>query len=85
MLSAPTFLLRSQPVLFIECAATELWYVSLYLLKFEEGPAVLGIPAVRLLFYVCSPLCLFKQVANVVQMYIACDALVQHDCSSAKK
>lgn len=76
-----------KPVLFLACAGTELWYMSLYTLAHAEGPPLGmlgGVPAVRALFYACSPVCVFKQVANLVQMYVACDALVTHD-NAAKK
>lgn len=77
-----------KPVLFFACAATEMWYVALYCLHFYEGPPLAtfgGVPAVRALFYACSPICAFKQFANAVQMYVACEALVAHDMAKFKK
>ena len=71
-----------KPVLFLACAGTELWYNALYVLAHVEGPTLAlfgGTPAVRVLLYACTPVCAFKQVANIVQMVAACDALVQHD------
>ena len=76
--------LCTQPVLFLVCAATELWYMSLYVLAHIEGPLIGGVPAVRGLLYVCTPVCAFKQVANVVQMAVACEALVEHDKGKKK-
>ena len=66
-------------MLFVVCVGTEFWYLSLYLLAFTDGPAVLGVPAVKLLFLVCTPFSIFKQVANAVQMYVACESLVELD------
>ncbi len=68
-----------KPVLFVECAATELWYLALYTLHFTGGPLVLGLPAARLLLVVCTPFFAFKQVCNLVQGVVACNALVAHD------
>ena len=65
--------------LFLACAGTELWYMSLYVLAWTD------VQAVRLLFLLCSPICAFKQVANVVQMAVACEALVAHDEKTKKK
>ena len=63
--------------LFLACAGTELWYMSLYVMAWKD------VQAVRILFYLCSPICLFKQVANVVQMCVAWEALVEHDGKTA--
>ena len=70
-----------KPVLFLACAGTEMWYMALYVIAHSEGPALpfVGLPLVRFLLYVCTPISLFKQVANLVQMYVACEALVAHD------
>jgi CDP-diacylglycerol--inositol 3-phosphatidyltransferase len=75
-----------KPVLFLACAGTEMWYVALYTLAHTEGPVVsgVGVPFVRLVFLVCTPVCAFKQLCNLVQGYVACDALVQHDVASRK-
>ena len=51
--------------------------MSLYVMAWKD------VQAVRLLFYLCSPICLFKQVANVVQMCVAWEALVEHDGKTA--
>ena len=72
-----------KPVLFIECAFTELWYLSLYTLHFTSGPLVLGVPAVKLTLMFCTPFFVFKQVCNLVQGAVACEKLVAYD--EAKK
>jgi hypothetical protein len=76
-----------KPVLFVACAGTEMWYMSLYILAHVAGPPVAalgGVPAVRVLLYVCTPICAFKQVANLVQMGVAFEALVEHEAPKAK-
>lgn len=78
------FYYRKAP-LFIVCALTEMWYMCLFVLNFYAGPAVGGIPLVWLIFYIASPVCFFKQVANLVQMYAACVSLVEHDMKLNKK
>ena len=77
-----------KPVLFVACAGTELWYMALYTLAHVEGPAVGalgGVSAVRALLFACTPICAFKQVANLVQMAVACEALVAHDAATKSK
>ena len=74
-----------QPVLFVACAGTEMWYVSLFVLAHDAGPPVGGVPFVTALFAVCTPVCIFKQLANVVQMYVACHALAVHDAKQVKQ
>ena len=69
-------------MLFATCAGTEMWYMALYTLAHTEGPTLGmlgGVPAVRALLYACSPICAFKQLANLVQMFVACETLVEHD------
>ena len=81
-----------KPALFIVCSATEMWYTTLYLLAHTEGPtlkSLIGVPSevglVRALFLMSTPFFAFKQVANFVQMKVACDALVEYDGSPKKK
>ena len=75
----------SRKVLFTVCAATELWYMSLYMMHFTPGPA-LPLPASwglapiglwRAACYASTPLFGFKQLTNVVQLYMACEAMVR--------
>uniref|UniRef100_A0A7S2NIS6 CDP-diacylglycerol--inositol 3-phosphatidyltransferase n=1 Tax=Haptolina brevifila TaxID=156173 RepID=A0A7S2NIS6_9EUKA len=73
-----------KPVLFVACAGTELWYLSLYLLVFTSGPVMMGVPAVKLMLIVCTPISIFKQAANAVQMYVACNVLVEMDNAERK-
>ena len=74
-----------KPVLFLACAGTEVWYMSLFVLAHTEGPVIFGgLTAFRAVYYVCSPVCVFKQVANAVQLYVACQALVDSDMKGEK-
>lgn len=75
----------SRKVLFTVCASTELWYMSLYMMHFTPGPT-LALPASwglapiglwRAACYASTPLFGFKQLTNVVQLYMACEALVR--------
>jgi len=75
----------NKPILFLACAGTEMWYMCLFVLAHEIGPPVFGVPVVTALFYACSPICAFKQLANVVQMAVACLALVDYDMKQRKK
>mmetsp|Transcript_27445 Transcript_27445/g.62083 ORF Transcript_27445/g.62083 Transcript_27445/m.62083 type:complete len:201 (-) Transcript_27445:431-1033(-) len=62
-----------KPILFIVCAGTEFWYMSLYVLAFNEAAIV------RNLYYVTMPICIFKQIANLTQLYVACNAILSAD------
>ena len=75
------FYYRKAP-LFIVCAGTEMWYMSLFVLAQGEsahGPLLGGVSFARLVFLLGTPVCAFKQVANLVQMYVACVGLAVHD------
>ncbi|CAK9837236.1 phosphatidylinositol synthase (CDP-diacylglycerol--inositol 3-phosphatidyltransferase) Pis1 [Schizosaccharomyces pombe] len=82
-------------VLFIFCAANEMFFVALYLLSFTpRTPPKLGylpVPSFiystgelplsypTLLAVLCGPICLAKQIINVVQLVNAANALVKMD------
>jgi hypothetical protein len=68
-----------KPVLFLVCAFTELWYVTLYTLAFNKGPSVMGHPLGHLVLVACTPFFAFKQVCNFVQFGVAAEALCEHD------
>ena len=70
-----------KPVLYLTVSGTELWYMSLFVLKHTNGPLVpgLGVSLVPGLYYLCLPIWAFKQVVNVVQFAVACLVLVEHD------
>ena len=70
-----------KPVLYLTVSGTELWYMSLFVLKHTNGLIVpgLGVSLVPALYYLCLPIWAFKQVVNVVQFAVACLVLVEHD------
>ena len=58
-----------QPVLFLACAGTEIWYVSLYTIYFTEGTTIEFMRQiigegrlVRLILMMTTPAWIFKQV-----------------------
>ncbi|KAG6903215.1 hypothetical protein C0995_002758 [Termitomyces sp. Mi166 len=82
-----------QRTLFFVCAGNELFYVSLYLMKWTSAPV--GLPSVlswvtyaQALAAVCSPIWALKNVINVVQLWKASKILVGVDLAeraSARK
>ncbi|KAA0185310.1 hypothetical protein HAZT_HAZT010809 [Hyalella azteca] len=72
----PNFILQiyytSRPVLFLMCSGNELFYASLYLVNFTEGPSVFfGVGLWRLLSYVLLPVGVFKSILALMQGYYA--------------
>merc|ERR1719382_1748953 len=67
-----------KPVLFVVCAGTEFWYISLYALRFGELVGWWYLVALA-----TTPIMLFKQLTNLVQMYVAMKALVARDDAAA--
>lgn len=62
----------SRPVLFLMCSGNELFYCSLYLLNFTEGPAlVLGWGVWRVLAWLLFPVAVAKSVLALMQGYYA--------------
>lgn len=61
----------SRSVLFFMCAGNELFYASLYLLHFTEGPIVAGIGLWRALSYGLLPVGILKLVLALMQGYEA--------------
>ncbi|KAI2803917.1 hypothetical protein RDWZM_001783 [Blomia tropicalis] len=63
----------NRPILFSMCFANEVFYVSLYMLYFYEGPLVLGsVGLFRLLTYICGPLAVAKATISLIQLIAAC-------------
>ena len=83
----------NRKVLFTVCASTELWYMSLYMMHFTPGPtlpspASWGLAPIglwRAACYASTPLFGFKQLTNVVQLYMACEAMVEADEKKRKQ
>jgi len=67
-----------RPVLFCVCAGTEFWYISLYALQFGELAMWW-----QLVAWGTTPIMLFKQLTNVVQLFVAMRALVERDDAAA--
>ncbi|KAF2360517.1 CDP-alcohol phosphatidyltransferase [Trinorchestia longiramus] len=72
----PNFILRlyytSRTILFLMCAGNELFYASLYLLYFTEGPSLLfGLGLWRALCYLLLPVAALKSVLALMQGYHA--------------
>ncbi|KAL1503907.1 hypothetical protein AB1Y20_012368 [Prymnesium parvum] len=63
-----------KPVLFVVCAGTEFWYMSMYVAHFLPGN-----PLVQIVWQLTSPICVFKQIANIVQMYVAVTTILKDD------
>ncbi|KAH9415665.1 hypothetical protein DERP_000155 [Dermatophagoides pteronyssinus] len=63
---------NSRPVLFVMCFFNELFYVSLYMLYFFEGPTVFGLGLFRLATYVSMPIAILKAFISILQLIAAC-------------
>ena len=68
------YCLLAQPVLFVVCSGTEFWYMAMYVSHFLPGNAL-----VQAIWYATCPICIFKQFANVVQMYVAMKVILKDD------
>ncbi|XP_063602331.1 CDP-diacylglycerol--inositol 3-phosphatidyltransferase-like [Penaeus indicus] len=65
----------SRTVLFFMCAGNELFYASLYLLHFTEGPIIAGMGLWRALSFGLLPVAILKLVLALMQGYEAAIAL----------
>ena len=61
------------------CSGNELFYSSLYLLHFTEGPLIAGTGLFRLLYYICLPIGILKTILALMQGYHAALMLGEHD------
>ncbi|KNC78038.1 hypothetical protein SARC_09513 [Sphaeroforma arctica JP610] len=71
-----------KPILFTMCAANDGFFVCLYMLWFSEGievPYTDGMGLYRVLLYACAPLCVLKQLLNVIQLLQATSDLAAID------
>ncbi|XP_063230211.1 CDP-diacylglycerol--inositol 3-phosphatidyltransferase [Bacillus rossius redtenbacheri] len=62
----------SRPVLFCMCAGNELFYASLYLLHFTEGPVLGGLSLFRAVCYATLPVAIIKSLIALLQGFVAC-------------
>ncbi|MPC60544.1 CDP-diacylglycerol--inositol 3-phosphatidyltransferase-like [Portunus trituberculatus] len=69
----------SKVVLFFMCAGNELFYSSLYLLHFTEGPIIAGVGLWRILSYGLLPVGVLKSVLALMQGYSAALSLGEID------
>lgn len=69
----------SRTVLFLMCAGNELFYSSLYLLHFTEGPFIAGIGLWRMMSYVLLPVGVLKSILALMQGYNAALSLGEID------
>lgn len=84
-----------QSILFIVCAGNELFYVALYLMKWVHIPLWQSLSIepsylasytwAELLACVCAPVCLLKNIVNVVQLWKASKILVGVDLAERAK
>ena len=75
--------------MFIVCAGNELFYVALYLMKWVHVPmtesfglapnVITNCTWAELMAYVCLPICFFKNVINLIQLWKASKILVGVD------
>ena len=71
----------AQPVLFVVCSGTELWYMAMYVAHFLPDNAL-----VNAVWLATTPICVFKQFANIVQMYVAMKVILNdYDEQRAKQ
>ncbi|XP_065447165.1 CDP-diacylglycerol--inositol 3-phosphatidyltransferase [Chrysemys picta bellii] len=76
----------SRPVLFLMCAGNELFYCTLYLLHFTEGPAGGCAGVFRLIFWVSTPIAALKSLISLVHLVSAsCNMAALDMAERAKK
>ncbi|KAK9503939.1 hypothetical protein O3M35_010392 [Rhynocoris fuscipes] len=61
----------SKPVLFTFCACNELFYASLYLLHFTEGPILFNMGLFKLIAYITAPVSILKTIISLIHGYVA--------------
>ena len=91
----PAHILRVQRTLFVVCAGNELFYISLYLMKWVHTPLSesFGITApwiaaatwAEVLMVVSAPICALKNWLNLVQLWKASKILVGVDLAERAK
>lgn len=74
----------SRTVLFLMCAGNELFYSSLYLLHFTEGPVIAGMGLWRVMSYGLLPIGVLKSILALMQGYNAALGLGEIDVQERK-
>ncbi|XP_047353908.1 CDP-diacylglycerol--inositol 3-phosphatidyltransferase isoform X1 [Vespa velutina] len=59
-------------VLFFMCAGNEMFYATLYLLYFTEGPILAGVGLYRILMYLSAPVAIVKSAISILHGYVSC-------------
>lgn len=73
-------------ILFVMCAANELFFCMIYLCYFTDGPAVIfGLGLWRLILYVCAPLSFIKTGISLLQLGAAMSNIARLDVEERKK
>lgn len=74
----------SRVVLFLMCAGNELFFGSLYILHFTEGPMIPGLDIGfwRIVLYISTPVSFVKNCISVIQMVDACKELAARDVAA---
>ncbi|KAK2580111.1 hypothetical protein KPH14_012389 [Odynerus spinipes] len=62
----------NRTVLFFMCAGNEMFYATLYLLHFTEGPILAGIGLYRILMYLSAPVAIVKAAISILHGYVSC-------------
>lgn len=76
---------HNRVILFIMCAANELFFCMIYLCYFFEGPTVLfGIGLWRLILYVSAPLSFIKTGISLLQLGVAMSNIAGMDAEERK-
>ncbi|XP_068218779.1 CDP-diacylglycerol--inositol 3-phosphatidyltransferase [Palaemon carinicauda] len=79
------FYYTSRPMLFFMCSGNELFYASLYLLHFTEGPIIAGMGLWRAMAYGLLPVGIFKSFLALMQGYYAALSLGAIDVQERKE
>lgn len=71
---------HNRMILFVMCAANELFFCMLYLCYFQDGPAVfLGIGLWRVILYISAPLSFVKTAISMLQLGAAMSNIASID------
>lgn len=62
----------NRTILFFMCAGNEMFYATLYLLNFTEGPILAGIGTYRILMYLSAPVAIVKSAISILHGYVSC-------------
>uniref|UniRef100_A0A0V0GF80 CDP-diacylglycerol--inositol 3-phosphatidyltransferase n=1 Tax=Triatoma dimidiata TaxID=72491 RepID=A0A0V0GF80_TRIDM len=61
----------TKTVLFLFCACNELFYASLYVLHFTEGPFIFNFGLFKAIAYITAPVAFIKTLISLVHGYVA--------------